>query len=352
MRSRRTVLAALTALAGSPFPALAQGVSNRELLMQVEAKIPLGEVRGRIDHLAVDLARRRLFIAELGNDSLGVVDLDARSVAHRIRGLREPQGVAYLPEADVLLAANGGDGTVERFRGVDLAPLGRASLGADADNLRPDPTGGGVVWVGHGGAWPRTGGGLTPIDAQSGRPVGAAIPLPAHPESFQLEAGGPRIFANIPRAGGVVVVLDRAARQQVASWSVPRLGSNFPMALDERGGRLFVAFRDPPTLATLDLGTGSVIGQLAMCGDADDLFLDARRHRLYAVCGEGAVDVFDASPPSDGRATAPRHLARVPTSPGARTGLFVPEFDRLFVAARAQAGEPAALWVLRPDAPP
>jgi hypothetical protein len=88
-----------------------------------------------------------------------------------------------------------------------------------------------------------------------------------------------------------------------------------------------------------------------MCGDADDLFLDARRHRLYAVCGEGAVDVFDTSLAGDGRGAASRHLARVPTSPGARTGLFVPELDRLFVAARAQAGEPAALWVLRPDPP-
>ncbi len=90
--------------------------------MQVEAKIPLGDVHGRIDHLAVDVARRRLFVAELGNDSLGVVDLAAGAVAHRIRGLREPQGVAYVPGADILLVANAGDGTVERYRGMRSAP--------------------------------------------------------------------------------------------------------------------------------------------------------------------------------------------------------------------------------------
>jgi len=324
--------------------------------MRLEAKIPLGEVRGRIDHLAVDMARRRLFVAELGNDSLAVVDLDARAVARRIQGLREPQGVAYAAGADIVLVANAGDGTIERFRGEDLAPLGPASLDANADNLRPDPTRDGAVWVGHGGAGhgaAKAEGGLTALDAASGKPVGASIPLPAHPESFQLEAGGPRAFVNLPGAGGAVAVLDRAARRQVAVWSMPGLGANFPMALDERGGRLFVAFREPAALAVLDLADGSELGRLPLCGDADDLFLDARRHRLYAVCGEGVVDVFEDPPTArEGSRRVPRHLARVPTSPGARTGLFVPELDRLFVAARAQAGEPAALWVLRPDPPP
>jgi hypothetical protein len=319
--------------------------------MRLEAKFALGEVRGRIDHLAADVARRRLFIAELGNDSLGIIDLDARVVARRIQGLREPQGVAYVPGTDIVLVANAGDGRVGRFRGADLAPLSPASLDANADNLRPDPAGGGIVWVGHGAAGhgaPGSDGGLTALDAATGQPIGPTIPLPAHPESFQLEAGGARAFVNIPGAGGAIAVLDRAARRQVATWSVPGLGANFPMALDERGGRLFVAFRQPAALAVLDLKDGSVLGQLPLCGDADDLFLDTRRGRLYAVCGEGAVDVFGDQ---HGGGRVPRHLARVPTAPGARTGLFVPEFDRLFVAARAQAGEPASLWVLRPDPP-
>ena len=140
--------------------------------MKVEAKIPLGDVHGRIDHLAVDIARHRIFMAELGNDSLGVVDLAAGAIARRIRGLREPQGVAYVPGADILLVANAGDGTVERYRGADLTPLGPVSLGADADNLRPEPAGGGLVWVGHGGAGHGAAGpegGLTALDAASGQ---------------------------------------------------------------------------------------------------------------------------------------------------------------------------------------
>src|SRR5215475_3742472 len=104
----------------------------------LEAKIPLGQVSGRIDHLGIDPKRQRLFVAELGNDSLGVVDLAAGKVLRRITGMSEPQGVAYVPFADSIYVANGGDGSVRVLRGEDLAPTGRIELGNDADNVRVD----------------------------------------------------------------------------------------------------------------------------------------------------------------------------------------------------------------------
>ena len=104
----------------------------------LEAKIPLGEVSGRIDHLSIDTKRRRLFVAELGNNSLGVVDLAVGKVLRRIAGLREPQGVAYAPFADSIYIANAGDGSVRVLRGEDLAVVGRVELGDDADNVRVD----------------------------------------------------------------------------------------------------------------------------------------------------------------------------------------------------------------------
>ena len=104
----------------------------------LEAKIPLGQVSGRIDHLGIDAKRQRLFVAELGNNSLGVVDLAAGKVLHRIAGLSEPQGVAYVPFADSVFVANAGDGSVRVLRGEDLTPIGRIELGDDADNVRVD----------------------------------------------------------------------------------------------------------------------------------------------------------------------------------------------------------------------
>ena len=127
----RQLLVALTIILGGTCATLGQPATNA--LLQLEAKVPLGAVSGRIDHMAIDLDRRRLFVAELGNDSVGIVDLNAKKVIHRISGLKEPQGVAYVKTNDLLYVANGGDGSVRYFAGPNYSPAGRIDLGADAD---------------------------------------------------------------------------------------------------------------------------------------------------------------------------------------------------------------------------
>jgi hypothetical protein len=119
-------------------------------------------------------------------------------------------------------------------------------------------------------------------------------------------------------------------------------GSNFPMAIDRDAHRVLVVFRNPPTLMALSSQDGHVVAKTDTCGDADDVFVDPKRHRVYVSCGEGIVDVFEQ------REAEYRRMARVPTVSGARTSLFVPELDRLFVAVRAKSKEPAAIWVFRP----
>src|SRR5581483_1426311 len=108
-------------------------------LLELEARIPLGEdVRGRIDHLAVDLAHERLYVAELGSDSLGVIDLKRRKTVRTLFNLREPQGIGYVPSTDMLYVASGGNGSVTLYHGPNLTPSGEIVLGADADNVRVD----------------------------------------------------------------------------------------------------------------------------------------------------------------------------------------------------------------------
>jgi YVTN family beta-propeller protein len=122
--------------------------------LKLEAKIPLGNVSGRIDHMAIDLARQRLFVAELGNNSVGIVDLNGHKVIRTLDGLKEPQGVAYLPAMDTVYVANAGDGSVRLFRGADYASAGQIDLGDDADNIRLDIPANRIV-VGYGrAAWP------------------------------------------------------------------------------------------------------------------------------------------------------------------------------------------------------
>jgi DNA-binding beta-propeller fold protein YncE len=313
-------------------PLLMAAGARAEEPIVLEAQIPLGEVAGRIDQMALDLQRRRLFVAEFGNDTVGVVDLDRRQVAAQLQHQAEPQGIGYDPAHDMLYVASARDGTVRLFQGAGLAPAGSVALGKDADNIRIDRAAG-LVFVGYGS------GGLAVIDAAT-REKRADIKLGGHPEGFQLAPGGDRIFVNVPDAREIAVI-DSAAQQQVARWPTRDASANFPMALEETG-RVAIVFRDPAQLV-IYAADGGVIARLPSCADADDVFVDAGRHRLYVSCGEGVVDVVER------QAAGYRRLARVPTAPGARTSFFSPELDRLFVARRASVpAGPASILVFRP----
>ncbi|HKF73043.1 MAG TPA: hypothetical protein VKB68_14925, partial [Stellaceae bacterium] len=206
----------------------------------LEAKIPLGNVRGRIDHFAIDLARRRLYVAELGNDSVGVLDLNSGRVLQTITGLREPQGVGYAASSDTLYVSNAGDGSVRLYKGADLSASGRIDLGDDADNIRID-TRRNRVLVGYGS------GALAVIDPASNKKI-SDISLKAHPEGFQLAEAGAKVVVNVPDARQIAVI-DVASGQQTAVAPPEGARSNFPMAVDEDQHRVLVVFRRPPLLS-------------------------------------------------------------------------------------------------------
>ncbi|MHA3795627.1 YncE family protein [Sphingomonas sp. YL-JM2C] len=291
----------------------------------LERTIPLPDTKGRIDHLAVDLTDHRLFVAEIANGTVDEVDLEAGKVIGRIAGLGEPQGVAWLPSERQLVVACG-DGSV-RFYDADRRELARIELGDDADNVRVDPRNGHVI-VGYGK------GALATIDPVR-HTVLVRLALPGHPEGFRLF--GSRAYINIPDDGSVVAA-DIDQGRQLVRWPTGLHRLNFPLAVEPSGKRIVIAYRLPAALATIDTKSGQTLSLGSACGDADDLFL-AYDHILL-VCGAGHVDVIGANGGS----------ARVQTSGGARTGLYVPELDRLFVAVPAR-GRPAAIWALKPNFP-
>lgn len=322
---------AAVSLPGLDRNAVAQPAETAPL--QLEAKIPLDGVRGRIDHMAVDLKRQRLFVAELGNDTVGIIDLANHAVIRTLSGLREPQGVGYEPASDMLYVANAGDGSVRVFDGNDYAVKDRIDLGSDADNIRMDAAAN-RVFVGYGS------GALAIIDPSTRKKVGD-IPLKAHPEAFQIDPHSAQIFVNVPEARAIAAV-DRATQKQTGTWPLSGRSANFPMALDPARRQVLVIFRAPAELGIFSMTDGKLITTMDTCGDSDDLFMDAKRGRVYVSCGAGFVDVFEA------KGEAYRRIARIPTVSGARTSLFVPELDRLLVAARAGGNEPATIWIFRP----
>ena len=297
--------------------------------LQLDRTISLRGVRGRIDHLAIDPRHHRLFVAELGNGTVEAIDLEHGVSLGRISGLKEPQGLAYLPGRDELVVASGGDGTVRFYRAADLVLLATVPLGDDADDVVVDDRSGRVI-VGFGS------GALAAIDPTT-RAVVAKLDLPAHPEGFRVF--GDRAFVNVPSAGAIVVG-DLGSGRIVANWRA-RHAFNFPMALDVPSGTIAVVYRLPPRVQLIDAATGATKADAGTCGDADDVAFDDARHRLYVFCGSGAVDVLGMS-----------DLARqgqVATRAGARTGLYSAELDRLIVAARSVDGDTdAALLVYRP----
>jgi hypothetical protein len=146
---------------------------------------------------------------------------------------------------------------------------------------------------------------------------------------------------NLPSAQAIAVV-DRQSGKQTATWPTRIAGGNFPMALEQDARHVLVAFRNPAKLGAFAMDDGSLVASPDICGDADDLFVDANRRRVYISCGEGFLDVHETAQ------GAYRRVARIATVAGARTSLFVPEMDRLLLAVRASGREPAAIWVYQP----
>lgn len=285
-------------------------------------------MEGRLDHLDLDVAGERLFCCALGNNSAEVLDLRKGERIHSITGLGAPQGFAYIPGLDRLVIANDKGGLCQIYDAKSWQLIATVDFGDDADNVRYDNATK-QIYVGFGD------GGIGVINATDGKRVGS-IKLAAHPEAFALEKHGPRLFVNVPKAGHVAVI-DREKGAVISTWKPDGASANFPMALDEAGHRLFVACRSPAKLIVLNTDSGDAVATLEISGDADEVFYDAKRRRLYLICGEGYVDIVEQTDLDHYRRSM-----KVPTASGTRTGLFVPEWDALFVAVPhrgAQAAE-------------
>jgi DNA-binding beta-propeller fold protein YncE len=293
--------------------------------------IELPRVEGRIDHLAFDAAGGKLFVAALGNNTVEVIDVKNAVHLRSLPGFREPQGIAIATDAGVVAIANGQGEGVQLINVNDFKPGKHVSLGDDSDNVRYDAAAK-RLYVGYGS------GAISAVDP-AGAAAGGTVKLAGHPESFQLEREGPRIFVNVPSAGQIAVV-DRSAMRVTATWPVSEARSNYPMSLDEANHRLFIGCRNPARVLVYDTQSGKLTGSAEIVGDTDDMFLDAKLNRLYVAGGEGFIDVLDTRP--DAKLM---RLVRIKTDAGARTALFVPDQRRLYLAVPRRAAQKAAIKV-------
>ena len=297
---------------------------NLNLVRQIE----LPNVKGRLDHLAVDPQRQLLFVAAYGNNSLEVIDLRRGKLIRSISGLNRPQDVKYIPLEGLLAVSNGGDGTLRLFDANSLMWVKTIYFRSDADNMRLGPSGT-RLYVAYGE------GAIGIVSLPGLRRIGD-IRLGAHPESFQIDGVSEKMYVNVPGKREIAVI-DIRQEKIVSKWRFTPARDNFPMALDEKTHCLFIGAWVPAILVTYDTHSGKLLCRTRISRDADDMYIDPKSGLIYCSCGTGFLDVIA---PWKNRH---RVISKIHTSPGARTSLLVPQRHRIYVAAPAENGHAARI---------
>ena len=300
--------------------------------------IPIPGVQGRFDHMAVDNSTGRVFASVYGNDSVEVLDTARGRRARSIQeGFIKPQMVVFLPDSNRIVVSSEGDGTCKVLDADTYKLIDAVKFSDDADQLRYDPAAK-RVYVGYGDGEESA---IGVFDATTNKRIEGEFKIAAHPESFQLEEKGPRIFVNLASISQIAVI-DRNSRK-VVNWKLQSAGTNFPMALDEAHRRLFVAARKPARLLVLDMDSGKEIASLPGAIDTDDMSFDSDRKRIYVTSGEGFIFVYQQID-----ADRYQRIAKIPTAIGARTSAYtgqVGKHNSFYLAVPARSGRDAELWV-------
>lgn len=314
-----------------------------KLPLQLLQKIPMPNVKGRLDHFGVDLKGQRLFVAALGDDqnTVEVIDLKAGKWIASIPGQSKPQGLFYSPDFKKLFVANGTDGTCKIFAGDTFKLIGSLPIGPDADHVGYDPRTK-YLYIGFGDA---KSGGLAIIDTRTNQHV-ADIKTDARAGGIKIEKSKPETFITLTGATNLGVV-DLKKRAQISAWPTG-LAGNVALTLDENHHRLFDGVREPATLIVLDTESGKEVSRLEGVAGIDDLWYDSARGRVYASGGRG-FDVGFVYTYQQKDADHYELLGKVPTAPGTGTSFWLPEQNRLFVGAPANDKEEAAILVFEPQ---
>jgi DNA-binding beta-propeller fold protein YncE len=317
------VLGEVMAIVGAGLVAPLPARAGEPVSLRLAQTIPLKGAPGRLDHMAVDNEHGRLFVANLSNNTLDIVDLKAGKLLKQIPGQKKIQGIAYASDLDRIFVGSGVSGECNMFDGRDYKLLRSIQL-PDADNVRYNPRTH-LVYVEHAER------SLSVIDAKT-LDVKTTIKLPGDPEGFQLESKRPRLYLNAQPDHLVVIDTDRNVVLVTHPLKLAKRG--YPLAIDEANHRVFIGCRDKSVVLVMDTESGKPITAVPIPADIDDLFYDARHKRLYASCGEGFLAVIRQRD-----ADSYDILEKIPTAKLARTCLFDPTSGRLYLGLPRQEGK-------------
>lgn len=282
---------------------------------------------GRIDHMSFDETTQRLFISVYGDSTLDVVDVQTGRLLHQISDLESPQGNFASSEFNKLFVANDESGAIQVFNLSSYVLINRIELEEDADNIRYCTTTK-RIYIGYGDGYQSHVEPAIAVINPDTCHIEDRFAIPAHPESFQLESDGRRIFVNTPNKTSLTVVDTNTSH--IHTWFVrgnSEEGHNtcFPMSIDEIEKILYVGCRTPPLLAVLDTTTGRTMATVPIGNHADDVWWDSKRKRVYVSSRDGFVSVIQRE------GTNYHSIANITTAPGAQTCFWDQESGHLFV---------------------
>jgi DNA-binding beta-propeller fold protein YncE len=307
--------------------------------------ISMPNVKGRIDHMDVDVNGQRLFVAGLENGSVEIVDLKAGKWLKTIPGFQKPQGIAYVASLNKLFVASGDDGMMRIFQADSLKLLDSIRLESGPNRVTYDPKTK-LLYVGYDGKeGGKDYGEIGIVDAKANKHLGN-IRIGGHPAELLLDKSGKTLFVFLSRVSKIQVI-DTEKREVEATWPV---NSQRPgdAALDESTQRLLIGTRTPPQMLAMDSLTGKEVANLPTVEGMDGVYFDSIRKRVYVSGGRdfdsGSIFVYQQK-------DADRYelLGKVPTRPGAGTSFWSHELNRYFVAAPARDGGDAVILVFEPS---
>lgn len=299
-------------------------------------------VKGRLDHLGIDVNGKRLFVVGEEAHSVLVFDLTTGKVIQQI-AVEHPHAVLYRGDLNRIYITDEGKGALNVYDGKDYKLLKSVALKVDADSIGYDPAKRDLYIVNGGDNAHEPFTMLSAVDTTSAQKL-ADIKIDGDTlEAMAVEKAGNLLYLDNP-AKNTVDVIDRKTNKMIAAWPVKLGKDNSTMALDEPADRLFVGCRNG-VLVVFNTQSAKELQALRIGPRADDLAFDPASKRIYVISGgEGAVDVYKETDPDHYES-----LGKVASAPGTKTGLWVPELSRLFVAAPAQGATEGKVYVYEPQ---
>jgi hypothetical protein len=351
-----TNLLALGCIAGLVGLAGESSAQEKPALRPVQT-IPLPKVKGRLDHMAVDLQGKRLFVAAVANNSLEVVDLTGGKVIKSLTGMKDTQDALFLGDNFNKLFVSSLDGHLRVFQGETFWPVQDFKIEPDPNRLFYDATTN-LLYFGYGGQnagfnayervgilRPEPGAGYDQLVADMIAPT----PRPGHLADMAMDNNG--ILLICDSRADRIYQFDTRKRELMKSWPASGDGAG-DLALDRTRHRLFVGTRLPPQMTIYDSLTGQEIQSLPGPETMDGVYYDANLKRVYMTGGRwygtpeassGWLYVYQQNDPDHYDV-----ISKIKTRPGSGTSLFVPQLNRFYVASQAVGNQEAAILVFEP----